>query len=198
MTQHRGPRAAGQVRHPGTVPRGQPGGPGTAARGQPSGSGTPAPVSGEEYGAPMSDSSSMRPTTASVDAFLSADDPDGSLARLDAVITGALPGASRVLWQGVFWGGTEQSIIGYGHIVQPRPRGKDVEWFLVGLARQRRHLSLYVNAAEDGIYLAKSYGQRLGRTKVGSASISFASADDVDLTVLDELVRHAGRLVEWS
>jgi hypothetical protein len=142
--------------------------------------------------------SSFGPTTRSVDEFIAASDPDGSLARLDVVITTALPGTSRVLWQGLFWGGTEQSIIGYGAIEQPRPKGQTVAWFLVGLARQKHYLSLYVNAAEDGAYLAKSYGPRLGKTRVGSASISFASTDAIDLAVLHDLVRHAGRLTTWS
>jgi hypothetical protein len=142
-------------------------------------------------------SQSMRRTDTPVDEFIAANDPDGSLATLDGVITAALPGATRVLWQGVFWGGTDQSIIGYGATVQPRPRGAGVEWFLVGLARQSTSLSLYVNAAEGKEYLAKVYGPRLGRTKVGSASIAFPSADAVDLAVLDEMVRHAGRLMEW-
>jgi hypothetical protein len=139
--------------------------------------------------------SSVGPTSLSVDEFIEGNDPDGSLARLDAVITAALPGASRVLWQGVFWGGTEQSIIGYGTIEQPRPKGRTVEWFLAGLARQKHYLSLYVNAAEDGAYLSKAYGPRLGRCKVGSASISFDAADAIDLEVLEEMVRHAGRLM---
>lgn len=146
----------------------------------------------------MSESSSVGPSSASVEEFIATNDPDGSLARLDAVITAALPGAARVLWQGVFWGGTDQSIIGYGTIEQPRPRGRTSEWFLIGLARQKNYLSLYVNAAEDGAYLSRTYGPRLGRAKVGSASVSFSSSDDVDLGVLDELVRHAGRLVDWS
>lgn len=146
----------------------------------------------------MADSTAMRPTTMSVDEFIAGNDPDGSLAVLDGVITAALPGATRVLWQGVFWGGTEQSIIGYGATVQPRPKGERVEWFLVGLARQQNYLSLYVNAAEDGAYLSRVYGKRLGKTKVGSASISFASAEVIDLSVLDEMVRHAGRITEWT
>jgi hypothetical protein len=146
----------------------------------------------------VSESSSVGPSSASVEEFIATNDPDGSLARLDAVITAALPGATRVLWQGVFWGGTDQSIIGYGTIEQPRPKGRTAEWFLIGLARQKNYLSLYVNAAEDGAYLSRTYGPRLGRTKVGSASVSFSSSDDVDLGVLDELVRHAGRLVDWS
>lgn len=143
----------------------------------------------------MSEGSSVGPTSRSVDEFIAGNDPDGSLTQLDAVITAALPGASRMLWQGVFWGGTEQSIVGYGLIAQPRPKGRTVEWFLVGLARQKNYLSLYVNAAEDGAYLSKSYGPRLGKTKVGSASISFATSEAIDLQVLDEMVRHAGRLM---
>ena len=146
----------------------------------------------------MGEGSSIGPTSRSVDAFIAANDPDGSLARLDAVITASLPGAARVLWQGVLWGGTEQSIIGYGTISQPRPKGRTVEWFLVGLARQKNYVSVYVNAAEDGAYLSKAYGPRLGRAKTGSASISFASADAIDLELLAELVRHAGRLTEWA
>lgn len=146
----------------------------------------------------MAGSASVAPTPDSVEEFIAAHDPDGSLARLDPVIAGALPGCARVLWKGILWGGTQQSIIGYGDISQVRPRGKPVRWFLIGLARQKDHLSLYVNAAQDGQYLSQIYGKRLGRTRTGSASISFTSADDIDLDVLAELVGHAGRLMDWS
>lgn len=143
-------------------------------------------------------SSPVGPTSKSVDEFIAGNDPDGSLARIDAVITSALPGAARVLWQGVLWGGTGQSIIGYGNIEQPRPKGGTVAWFLIGLARQKRHVSLYVNAAEGGAYLSQAYAEQLGKTKAGSASLSFRSVDDIDLDVLDALVRHAGRLMTWE
>ena len=118
---------------------------------------------------------------------------------LDAVIVGAMPRRSRVLWEGVFWGGTEQTIIGYRDIVQPRPKG-EVEWFLVGLAQQKNHVSLYVNAVEDGAYLGAKYADRLGRTKsgvkFGSASIAVKRLDDIDLDVLAELCEHADRITE--
>lgn len=107
------------------------------------------------------------------------------MATLDALIASCLPGRARVLWEGRFWGGTEQRIIGYGDIVQPRPRGESVEWFLVGLARQQRSFSIYVNAVVDGAYLLARYADRLGTVKVGSASLSFRSLDDIDR---DELV----------
>ena len=67
----------------------------------------------------------------------SLDDGDRSvMLAVDRLITDAMPNRRRVLWRGVFWGGTEQAIIGYGDIRQPRPRSDDVELFLVGLAKQ--------------------------------------------------------------
>ena len=129
-----------------------------------------------------------------VDAFLD-DIADAETAdtmrRLDEIITEALPGRRRALYEGKFWGGTDQEIIGYGHIVQPRPRSEDVHWFLVGLARQKSHYSLYVNAVDDGAYLGKQYAERLGKVKIGSASIGFTSIDNVDLEVLAELLHKA-------
>lgn len=113
---------------------------------------------------------------------------------LDTLLVDALPGRSRTVWEGTFWGGTEQQIIGYGDIVQPRPRGDDVEWFLIGLAAQQRHVSVYVNAAEDGQYLGALYAERLGKVKVGAANISITSLDRVDLDVLRELAEHAHRI----
>ncbi|WP_061960320.1 DUF1801 domain-containing protein [Demequina flava] len=142
----------------------------------------------------------MERTAESVDEFLAQgdSDADGTLTAIDAVIVAALPDGTRTLWRGIFWGGSEQAIIGYGDITQPRPRGADVEWFLIGLARQKDYVSLYVNAADGRQYLSKEYGPRLGKTKVGAASISFKSVEDVDLEILAEMARHAGRVQAYS
>lgn len=113
------------------------------------------------------------------------------MAALDKLIIEAMPSASRTLWTGVFWGGTDQAIIGYGDLLQPRPKGPDVEWFVVGLARQKRHYSLYVNAVEDGAYLLHKYQDRLGKVKVGSANLSFTSLAAIDQHELSEMLRHA-------
>ena len=104
-----------------------------------------------------------------------------SITKLDAIITSCLPSRTRVLWEGPFWGGSDQRIIGKGDIVQPRPRGETVEWFLASLARQQRYFSLYINAVLDGSHLLARYADRLGTVKTGSASLSFSSLDDVDL-----------------
>lgn len=122
------------------------------------------------------------------------DDERETMLELDRLITEAMPGRSRDVWAGTFWGGTEQHIVGYGDIVQPRPRGEDVKWFAVGLARQQRHYSLYVNAVEDGRYLLDSFKDRLGNVNLGASSIGFASLADIDLDALRELLRRADEL----
>jgi len=138
----------------------------------------------------------MKHTSRDVTEFLAAlYGPNAdSLRALDAIIAEAFTGLTRELWEGTFWGGTEQQIIGYGHIQQPRPRGGAVEWFVVGLARQKNHLSVYVNAAEEGEYLVQRWKNRLGAVKVGAAALTFASIDSLDLDEFRILLGEAVRL----
>ncbi len=119
------------------------------------------------------------------------DDQRPDIETLDRTIREAMPDQERVLWEGTLWGGTEQRIVGYGALQVVERGGATVDWFLVGLARQKRHISVYVSAAEDGRYLVQAYADRLGKVRVGSASIAFRRAKDLDLTVLQELVGHA-------
>lgn len=127
------------------------------------------------------------------DWMASLDDEEvrSDMRHLDSLIRSALPGRSRTVWEGRFWGGTDQQILGYGDIVQSRPKGQTVEWFLVGLARQSKHYSLYINAVDEGAYLLDQYRDRLGNVKTGAASIAITSLDRVDLDALTELLRRA-------
>jgi hypothetical protein len=141
----------------------------------------------------------MELSDTSVDDYLDTiDDPQiaETMTRLDLILSQAMPDRRRALYEGTFWGGTEQTIIGYGHIVQSRPRGEDVHWFLVGLARQKSHYSLYVNAVADGKYLGQHYEGRLGKVKLGSASIGFKHLEDLDLDVLGELLVRADEVTD--
>ena len=138
----------------------------------------------------------MERTDTDVDDFLGGvEGTQGEdLRTLDELIAAEFAGLERVMWEGPMWGGTDQCIVGYGGISQARPRGEAVEWFLVGLAAQQRHLSIYVNAAEGGAYLVKTWADRLGKVKVGSAAITFTKAADLDLDALRTLMRRAREL----
>ena len=131
-----------------------------------------------------------------VDVWLeSLDDPRlDDVKELDAIIADAFAHASRVLWVGTFWGGSDQTIIGYGDLYQPRPKGEVVHWFVVGLALQKSHISLYVNAVQDGKYLGQAYGKRLGKVKLGSASITFKTLADLDVDVVKAMLVEAQHL----
>lgn len=120
--------------------------------------------------------------------------PDGvreDIVTLDGAISSVMSGLERTLWEGVFWGGSEQAIIGYGSYRYKGRSGGEGEWFVVGLAAQKNYLSLYVNAADGSQSLAKAYGPRIGKVKAGSANLQFKRAADLDLEVLREMVAKA-------
>lgn len=138
----------------------------------------------------------MERTAENVDDWLAAQSGPRAddLRVLDGRISAEFDGLERVIWAGTMWGGTEQTIIGYGAISQPRPRGASVEWFLVGLAVQKRHLSVYVNAAEGREYLVQQRAGELGRVKVGAAAVTFGAVTDLDLDAFGAMLRRAREL----
>jgi hypothetical protein len=111
-----------------------------------------------------------------------------SVYDLDKMISDIMIGHSRVLWDGTLWGGTRQKIIGYGDYTINLSRGKKSEWFMVGLAIQKNYISIYVNAVEDGQYVAEKYRSQLGKVKIGKSSISFKHLVDLDIDTLKKVV----------
>lgn len=135
----------------------------------------------------------MERSTTTPDEFIASlpEDVRPDIAALDRLIAGAMAGKERVLWQGVLWGGSEQRIIGYGATRYTNRSGREVDWFKVGLARQKDHISLYINAAAEGGYLVQAYADRLGKVKVGAANVAFKRLADLDQEALLELVQRA-------
>jgi hypothetical protein len=136
----------------------------------------------------------MERTKANVDDYLAAIEGQHveDLRLLDRSIRDQLPGQPRFLYEGKFWGGSDQQIVGYGVMDYVNRSGENVEWFLVGLAAQKNYISIYVNAVEDGEYLLAKYKGRLGKVKAGSASISFDAVADLEFETLMELIARAG------
>ncbi len=140
----------------------------------------------------------MRPSDRTPDDYLaSLDDPRrDDVVALDGAISAVMAGLPRTLYEGTFWGGTEQQIIGYGTMTTFRSDGSSVAWFIVGLALQKQHISVYVSAVEDRQYLSQKYGPDLGKVKIGASSIGFRRLADIDLDKLVALVRKAREIVE--
>jgi hypothetical protein len=132
----------------------------------------------------------MEKSAASVAEFIESlpEDRRADVALLDRLISERMPEAERVLWEGVFWGGTQQRIIGYGNWEYKGRSGSQGEWFRVGLGMQKNYLSVYINAWEDGESLPKRYGKSVGAAKVGSSVLSFRSLDGIDLEELGRII----------
>ena len=135
----------------------------------------------------------MNKTDHSPDEFLASfpDELREDMMALDVMISEIFQGHTRALWEGTFWGGTEQHIIGYGDLAQERRGGSIVHWFMVGLARQKHSFSIYVNAIEDGDYAVRKRAEKLGKVKTGAAAITFTNLTDVNLDALRDLLEFA-------
>lgn len=117
------------------------------------------------------------------------------LIMLDKEITKIIKGQPRALWQGIFWGGSEQNIIGHGDMSYKNYSIKNIEWFGIGLAEQKNYISLYVNAVDGRQYLTEKYKDRLGKVKVGKSSVSFKSLDDIGLNMLKEFLTRSKEIL---
>lgn len=103
----------------------------------------------------------------------------------------AMPGLDIKMYNQIFWGGSEQHIIGYGECVFINSKKEEVRWFLIGITHQKNYISVYVNAVKDREYLAIQYVDKLGKAKVGKSVINFKNIEDINLEVLSELLEKA-------
>lgn len=121
-----------------------------------------------------------RPGQASVAEFLASIADDGrrrdceEIATLMREITGAAP---------VMWGA---SIVGFGRYHYKYDSGREGDWMLVGFSPRKKDITLYLLA---GLHRFPELLRRLGRHKTGKSCLYLKKLDDVDRTVLRDLVR---------
>ena len=70
-----------------------------------------------------------------------------------------------------------------------KSKGTEGEWFHIGLASQKRYISLYVMAADDNGYLAESFKDRLPKADIGRSCVRMKRVSDVDTEALRDLIR---------
>ena len=83
-------------------------------------------------------------------------------------------------------------MLAYGRYHYRGKSGREGDWFKIGLANQKRYISLYVMAADpERGYLAESYKDRLPKTDIGRSCVRIKRLDDVDLDIVAQLIREA-------
>lgn len=120
-----------------------------------------------------------RPTGASVEDFLAS--VENETRRRDAIevtrlmeeVTGDKPR---------MWG---SSIVGFGDVHLKYDSGREVDYFKVGLSPRKASLTLYIT---PGFAASEDLLAKLGRHTTGKGCLYIKNLDDIDQSVLKELI----------
>lgn len=82
-------------------------------------------------------------------------------------------------------------MIGYGTYRYKYASGREGDWSVIALASQKHYISVYVCAVVDGEYIAEQYRKQLPKANIGKSCIRFKRLEDIDLKVLEEILRKA-------
>ena len=119
---------------------------------------------------------------ASVEGFLAAIEPEQKQADSRAIVelmkkvTGEEP---------AMWGGT---IVGCGNYHYKYDSGRESDWMKVGFAPRKQTLTIYIMS---GFERYEELMSKLGKHSTGKSCLYIKKLDDVDLGVLEELMRES-------
>jgi hypothetical protein len=102
------------------------------------------------------------------------------VATVHDVIRKAAPELEPPVWN---------DMLGYGKYHYRYASGREGDSYVVGLANQKRYVSLYLCGVVDGRYVAEANAERLGKVSVGKSCVRFTKIEDLNLDVVAELVR---------
>ena len=88
--------------------------------------------------------------------------------------------------------------IGYGFYTIKYADGTTRDFYQVGLSANTSGISVYILGLEDKTFLAQTYGQSLGKATITGYCIKFKSIKNIDLSVLQEAIRHGAELTKPS
>lgn len=109
----------------------------------------------------------------------------GEIERLHKLVRAAAPSMTPVM---------DFGMIGYGKFHYRYKSGREGDWMLIGLASQKNYISLYVTCTKEGQYLAESYKPLLPKASIGKSCIRFKKLADVDIKVLEKLLKEAEKI----
>jgi hypothetical protein len=79
--------------------------------------------------------------------------------------------------------------IGYGCLTIAYADGSSREFYQVGLSANTGGISVYLMGLDDKTYLARTYGDTLGKASISGYCIKFSTLRNIDLEVLEAAVR---------
>jgi hypothetical protein len=83
--------------------------------------------------------------------------------------------------------------IGYGLYTIKYADGKTKDFFQIGLSANTTGISVYILGLKDKTYLAKTYGEKLGKAKVTGYCIKFKELNDINVDVLQKAIKFGAK-----
>lgn len=79
--------------------------------------------------------------------------------------------------------------IGYGAYTIKYADGKSKEFYQIGLSGNTSGISVYVMGLKDKTFLAKNFGDKIGKATVTGYCIKFKALKDIDKKILESAIR---------
>lgn len=79
--------------------------------------------------------------------------------------------------------------IGYGVYTINYANGTTKEFYQVGLSANTTGISVYIMGIDDKTYLARTFGEQLGKASVTGYCIKFKSLKNINVDVLESAIR---------
>jgi hypothetical protein len=86
--------------------------------------------------------------------------------------------------------------IGYGLHTMKYTNGRTADWFKIGVSANKTGISVYILGIKDKTYLAKTFGEKLGKAKVTGYCIRFKTLKDINMDVLESALRYGMEITD--
>jgi hypothetical protein len=80
--------------------------------------------------------------------------------------------------------------IGYGEHIIKYADGKSKEFYRIGISANQTGISVYIMGIEDKGFLAKTYGEKIGKASVTGYCIKFKALKDINMDVLAAAIKY--------
>ena len=80
--------------------------------------------------------------------------------------------------------------IGYGLHTIKYADGKTREFYQIGLSANTTGISVYILGLKDKKYLARTYGEKLGKASVSGYCIKFTTLKNINIDTLEAAIRY--------
>lgn len=80
--------------------------------------------------------------------------------------------------------------IGYGSYIIQYADGTSKVFYQVGLSANTTGISVYIMGIKDKTFLAKTYGEKLGKASISGYCIKFKTLKDINIHILGAAIRY--------